>query len=445
VIDSKNVHSESGAETDPAPQTESLQELRSTIAELRSEKARLEDTNARLEAGVERAAGVNELMRRTAAAANNAASVEEALSVILPDIGEHLGAACAQAWLLDAADPDSLAVCGPFWGVDSSVMDVADAMPQRLAVDCSPLVAGIFEDRIVGWSNDIASTFGATCGAIARERGLRLAMVIPILGGDAPAGFIGMLFPILEERRKHIRELAQGVGAEIGRVVERVALQRRISDIGHEEQRRLGQELHDGVAQELVALKMQAELLARRLPPGGPQAERAASLVEGIARCLDQVRSLARGLVPVAIASGGLARALEELVARTETQLSSKCDFLWPDGLVVRDSELATNLYYIAQEALRNALRHGRADDVTIEAGEADGELVLSIRDNGCGFNLAETRVLGGAGLRIMAYRARMIGGSLEISSEVGNGTTVTCAVAHHGLVRRDGEHCTAG
>jgi signal transduction histidine kinase len=212
-------------------------------------------------------------------------------------------------------------------------------------------------------------------------------------------------------------------------VVERTGLQKKLSDLAGEEQRRLGRELHDTIAQEVAGLRMLAETLRHRMEQGTAEPSDADELVEIAAQTQRHIRSLARGLVPAIIDAGGLRSALEQLVERIGEEHGLSCEFSNPQRVVIEDSSVATNLYYIAQEAVRNAVSHGSARRVTIELA-TDGEvLTLRVADDGSGFRADEAVIGQGSGLRIMDYRARLIGGTVEISSEPGDGTVVVCRV----------------
>lgn len=92
---------------------------------------------------------------------------------------------------------------------------------------------------------------------------------------------------------------------------------------------------------------------------------------------------------------------------------------------MINDVSVATHLYLIAREALNNAMKHGKARQLVLRLSASDGEGMLSIRDNGVG--LAEIPMTIGMGLNIMNYRARMVGGSLDVRNRADGGVTVCC------------------
>jgi PAS domain S-box-containing protein len=223
----------------------------------------------------------------------------------------------------------------------------------------------------------------------------------------------------------HLR-LFTGILRDITR---RKGLEREVLEIPALEQRRIGQELHDGVGQELTGLSLMADALAGRLKDSPAAQELAAKVLAGLERVHQQVRALSRGLVPVEVDPEGLRAALAELAARTSEQSGAACTFDGAGPVQVADAATATHLFRIAQEAVSNALRHGRARHVRITLGAEADTLTLGVRDDGVGVPgpLEESK---GLGVRIMRNRAGVIGGTLTIGPAEGGGTLVTCILS---------------
>ena len=137
-----------------------------------------------------------------------------------------------------------------------------------------------------------------------------------------------------------------------------------------------------------------------------------------------QARSLARGLAPIDIDSAGLLRALQDLADRTQQTYDVRCVFECPQPVAITNSFRATHLYRIAREAVHNALKHAKANRIVIEVRDGDS-VQLAVRDDGIGIN--SDRFTEGEGLRIMRYRAGLIGGSISIKDATSGGTIVTC------------------
>jgi signal transduction histidine kinase len=135
---------------------------------------------------------------------------------------------------------------------------------------------------------------------------------------------------------------------------------------------------------------------------------------------------LSRGLIPVHVDSRGLAAALDDLAARTTEASGISVTAECPDWVELPDHATATELFYIAQEAVSNALRHARPRNIRLSfLSEPDG-LRLRIKDDGMGFP-DELSQSDGLGLRIMQHRAGLIGGVLQIGASQGGGTVITC------------------
>ena len=207
----------------------------------------------------------------------------------------------------------------------------------------------------------------------------------------------------------------------------RARLEQEILLISEREKRRIGQDLHDSLCQELAATAFLLESNAQRLAKTSrPQAKAFSEAAQRVNDNVGLARDLARGMHPVELTSGGLANALRELAYRTSTT-KVRCDFVCPKRVRVNDEGVALSLYRIAQEALTNALKHGEPTTITIHLECVRKKLTLRVHDDGEGFGMDQPTT--GLGLHIMNYRAQSVGGSLVVKSEKGDGTTVTCTV----------------
>jgi signal transduction histidine kinase len=209
---------------------------------------------------------------------------------------------------------------------------------------------------------------------------------------------------------------------------ERHRLEWEIAAIGDGERRRLGQELHDGVCQQVTAALLRCQALERRLERGGELSSTDfAPLSSLLAETIDDAHDVARGLCPLEPDPDALAPALRALTKRMQQMAAVRCDFHTAGDVRVDDPEAAQHLYRIAQEALSNAARHAKASRITVELRANDGELTLQIEDDGSGMP-ADIRG-GGMGLRTMAYRAQMMNGELTVEPAPGGGTRITGCV----------------
>lgn len=212
-------------------------------------------------------------------------------------------------------------------------------------------------------------------------------------------------------------------------ITRRVELEREILAISEREQRRLGQDLHDDLCQQLAGIEFLSQRLARDLAPtssaGAVQAKEIAQMVQ---RAMTQTRDLARGLSPVRLEAEGLAEALRELAAGTGRVFGCDCRFQCDPPADVSDHTMAIHLYRIAQEAVSNALKHGHARRIEIRLTANSRSVTLAVNDNGAGIPHRRPDRKG-LGLQIMRYRAEVIGGSLLVQPNPPGGISVLCTV----------------
>lgn len=224
-----------------------------------------------------------------------------------------------------------------------------------------------------------------------------------------------------------------GASAIARDITERKVLQREVLEIAAMEQRRIGQELHDGIGQELTGLAMLTQRLLGELADQAlPQAAAAAKIRTELEQALSHVRAISKGLVPIEVDAEGLTVALADLAARTSELHRIACRFECPRPIAGSDNQTAMQLYRMSQEAVTNAVKHGHARNILIRLGTEGDRTVLRVIDDGSGFAVAaQKQNVSGTGLRIMRYRAQLIGAQLEISPARPHGTIVSCSVPH--------------
>lgn len=211
-----------------------------------------------------------------------------------------------------------------------------------------------------------------------------------------------------------------------GESQERRRLEQEILKISDHEQQRIGRDLHDSVCQQLTGIELMSHALNKSLTSHAPaQAEQAGHMAFHMRAVIGEVRMIARGLCPVIVEPDGLMAALPELADSVTRMFAVRCVFSCPETVLVHDSNTATNLYRIAQEAISNAIRHGHARHVEVRLSANADHLTLTIKDDGRGMPPPPIRM--GLGLGIMRYRANLIGGRLSIEPVSSGGTTVTC------------------
>lgn len=221
-------------------------------------------------------------------------------------------------------------------------------------------------------------------------------------------------------------------------ITERRQLEREIQEISEREQRRLGQDLHDGLGQSLTGINFLAKVLQQKLASKKiEEASDAANISNLINQALQHCRELARGLCPVVLEDNDLHAALQQLSDNVEKIFGVNCPVIFDSTINIKENPVAVHLYRIAQEATTNAVKHGRAQNVHISLVRRDGELVLRVKDDGCGLP-KEALKHKGMGLRVMQHRARMINANLEITSVKPSGTLVVCSLEDSGAAKPD-------
>ena len=211
-------------------------------------------------------------------------------------------------------------------------------------------------------------------------------------------------------------------------VTDRFRLQREILEISDREQARIGQDIHDGLCQQLIGLaicanSLEGSLKADQRPEVGP----ARKICKLLDEAITEARGVCQGLYPIRLSTEGLPPALEELAASTTERhgLSCRCEL---DANPLRcDMPTATHLYRIAQEAINNSVKYSGARSLTVRLSGAPDGITLQIRDDGKWVDRKPAH-RSGMGMHIMDYRAQLIGGSFHCQGSE-NGTVVTCRV----------------
>ncbi len=239
-----------------------------------------------------------------------------------------------------------------------------------------------------------------------------------------------------EQRDYEARLVVSGaarVMAIIRDVTEQRRLEKQILAISAREERRIGQDLHDGLGQHLTGVAFLAKVLERKLSGREvPEHEEAAQIARLVSDAVSHTRALARGLHPLGLDAHGLMEGLETLASTTSRLFEIECRFHCPVAVLIEDENTSTHVFRIAQEAVHNAVRHGRAHLIDIHLTREDDLCRLEVVDNGVGFT-PETKGKG-MGLHIMDYRAKMLGGGVEVTSKPHEArTSIVCVFPHFG------------
>lgn len=201
-------------------------------------------------------------------------------------------------------------------------------------------------------------------------------------------------------------------------------LQREILAIPAREQQRIGEELHDGLGQQLTGLSMLAQSLLNKASK--PEYELASQIASGLHEALTQVRALARGLMPIQIYADGFMISLKEITETIEQQSNIPIKLQIDDVLLLFDDATATHLYRIVQESLNNAVKHAEASNINVSLKVEQDHGVLEIIDNGIGIPL-DLEDSSGLGLNIMRHRCGLFDGEITINPAGERGTKVCC------------------
>ncbi|MFO1488471.1 MAG: PAS domain S-box protein [Verrucomicrobiota bacterium] len=219
-----------------------------------------------------------------------------------------------------------------------------------------------------------------------------------------------------------------GASAIMRDITEQKRLEEEILQVSEREQRRIAEDLHDGVGQQLGGICCLSDVLKRNLEDqASPETGAAAKISALLGVAMAQTRNIARGLHPVPPESDGLMHALEELAERITDIFKVNCRFLCPQTVLIEDEATATHLYRIAQEAITNSIKHGQANQIDVSLTTGPEGPRLTVSDNGAGFELNH-HSRQGLGLRIMNHRAGMINALLVVQN-LGPGTRVACTI----------------
>ncbi|MCC6698207.1 MAG: PAS domain S-box protein [Candidatus Hydrogenedentes bacterium] len=213
-------------------------------------------------------------------------------------------------------------------------------------------------------------------------------------------------------------------------ITDRKRLERQVLDISAREQIRIGQDLHDRLGQHLTGIGFKSQTLAQALAEkDDPEAGVAATIVHLVTEAIVMTRNMARGLYPIELEAEGLMTALEEMAVSTQQLFGVSCRFVCEEPIMLDRPTAATHLYRIAQEAVNNAVKHGKPASVEIALAVEGDLLVLSVTDDGVGI-VAGADPGEGLGMSIMSYRANMLGGTLNVEPGPSGGTRVCCTIA---------------
>lgn len=249
------------------------------------------------------------------------------------------------------------------------------------------------------------------------------------LAGEEFSSVLEFDSTVFECRYTPVRDPNQHVAGLIALaldVTDRVRLQREILEISDREQARIGQDLHDGLCQQLIGLAICANSLQQSLAKGAhPNTDTAEKISRLLDEAITEARGVCQGLYPIRLTTQGLPPALEELASSISARhrIGCRCD-VDPEASHC-DMPTATHLYRIAQEAANNAVKYSGARHLAIRLARHEGGLKLEIADDGAWREHIPSRN-SGMGMHIMNYRAQLLGGTFACQGGAG-GTRVSC------------------
>ncbi len=302
------------------------------------------------------------------------------------------------------------------WGTCLSTLLVSTIAIWGTTHGTGPFAGGTPVDSLIRWcafANVVAVTGLLLVAAHAQEKRIRWLLLASHV----------MLEARVQERTHDLERANQELRDEIAR---RRLLEAELIRSSDQQQRLIGQELHDGLGQHLTSLGFYSVALSEELQKHRhPAATNAAKIVELVKQAALMTRKVAHGLDPVALEDGGLAAALQGLVTTTRSVNGIDCALQIRSGADFLDPPMQNHLFRAAQEAVNNALKYSHGSHILIELDRDSGLQRLSISDDGVG--LAEDQIAHGTGLGLhnLRHRASLLGGSCTVSCNSWGGTTV--------------------
>jgi len=375
---------------------------------------------------------------------------------------------------------------GTFWVVDAKrqllqplVMSLRSHTPglqsflkksRRLSFSADQSLPGrVWKSRKLAWVTDLFEDEDCQRREVAAKAGLRSGLAFPVQSGGDFFGVLEFFSTRRFEQNPTLINMITAIGSEIGQfikrrsaeedlrraheelemrvqqrtadlkttnaklqdsIAERKRLEHELLDITEKERRRIGLDLHDDLGQKLSGLALMTKGLQLKLSK-----ERSDSAVDAkkihnlVQQAMNHAHDLAHDLATLDPKQSDLVAALSDLADHAKELFEISCQFKSKGHIPSLEPAVVSQLYKIAQEAVTNAIKHGKAKRVGISLSNGSENVVLKIENNGLPFPDLKSRSTG-MGLRIMNYRASLIGGALEIKGGTGsNGTCVTCSV----------------
>jgi two-component system, chemotaxis family, CheB/CheR fusion protein len=386
----------------------------------------LQRLNETLEQRVRERTELLRMVRDVAVAANEAESIEQALQFTLERVCRFNGWRLGHVFRV-AEDGSGDAVPTSHWYADPSddFQQFIEAAEQMRLGRGKGFVQQVLASGRPCWAADLRKE---PSWRRAAEAGVRTAVGFPVLANRTPIAVLAFFSPEAIAPEERVSEALESIGIQLGHLIERKELEKEVAEATAREQRRIGLELHDNVGQQISGLAMMVASLARSLDQSGQsEAGQARLLLDEAEKVKTNIRHLIKGVMPIEVEGEGLMAALAELADSACNLHAVACKFECPEPVLVKDSFTATNLYLIAQEAVHNAVKHSHGGHIVIRLTNGEGAR-LTVMDDGEGFR-GKTPPTG-QGMRIMRYRAGLIGAALSVAETAQGGVAVTCTAA---------------
>jgi signal transduction histidine kinase len=284
--------------------------------------------------------------------------------------------------------------------------------------------------------------FALCAGAVSLLSALLYSPLPPAMAvwnGAMRAGVLLVVVFLLALVRSHTRSQDEAVRDRTDKlnaeIAERKRAEREFFKLLQEQREQIAYDLHDDLAQVLTAIAMKTKHLERELEAGfSTHAAAAGAIVKRMNEAVGQTREIARGLCPIDAQASELVAAIRRLVADVARDYGITCTSTSSHSNLHYSRDAAVHIYRIAQQAIDNAIRHGEATAVEVRLEQNKTHFRLCVCDNGRGFQADDSRAQG-LGLRTMAFRADVIGGTFHIAPDPAGGTLVEVVAEVSGLL----------
>jgi PAS domain S-box-containing protein len=406
-----------GSTTEPNPLPEDTKSRLADFTELLATAIE----NAESREALERLADEQATLRRVATLVAEGVQPANVFSALSEEVKRLLG---AETCVIVRLETDGSVTVVADGGIATSAL----ALGTSLTPEPGWVLTAALETSRPARKDDYGAASGRMPGVI-RGLGIQSAVGVPIvvegaLWGVIVIGTVRQVFPDDTERRlEAFTALAATAVANADSRSQLAASRRRIVAASDEARARIERDLHDGTQQRLVSLSLALRAAEAAVPPDrGPLRSELSAIAVGLAEALEDLQELSRGIHPAILSQGGLGPALRTLARRSTISVGLDLD-VGTDSRLPEPVEVAA--YFVASEALANATKHAHASRIEVSLASRDGSLLLSIRDDGVGGADAAR----GSGLVGLTDRVEAIGGTIDIESAPGRGTSIVATL----------------